>query len=69
MGNAPVGFLKSNETEKIYFFKAQVAETLDSEIFNKESNDKYIWVKKDELKDFIKSEKYLNAINKFIIDF
>ena len=66
MGNAPVGF-HIKERKKIYFFKAQVAKTLNDEEFLKQND--YIWVHKNELKNFIKSEKYLKQIKKFILDF
>jgi hypothetical protein len=68
MGNAPVGFHSTEkERKKIYFFKAQVAKCLNEEEFLKKND--YIWVHKNELKNFIKSDKYLKEINKFILDF
>ena len=63
MGNAPVGF-HIKERKKIYFFKAQVAKTLNDEEFLKQND--YIWVHKNELKNFIKSEKYHDVLHYFL---
>jgi hypothetical protein len=65
IGNAPIGVLTG--LKKVYFFKAQVDKTFNYEELIKQND--FIWVCKDELKNFVKSEEYLNTINKFILDF
>jgi large subunit ribosomal protein L46 len=69
MGNAPVGVHKANKNnvvEKQYFFKAQYksgAQHLASSKFD------FVWIRKDELKDFINDKAYLECLNNFILDF
>ncbi|CAF0805276.1 unnamed protein product [Brachionus calyciflorus] len=69
LGNAPVGVFKSKQDsliEKQYFFKAQYksgAQFLASSKFD------FVWIRKDELKDFIKNKDYLECLNNFILDF
>ncbi|RNA09918.1 transcription initiation factor IIA subunit 2 [Brachionus plicatilis] len=69
MGNAPVGlykFKKDSLVEKQYFFKAHYksgAQHLASSKFD------FVWIRKDELKDFIKNKDYLACLNNFILDF
>ena len=63
IGNAPVGFVKNKE--KIYFFKGQYTKNDDINV----KSGEHVWVTKDELKNYIKSEDYLNAIDKFLLEF
>ena len=67
MGNAPVGYHEVAKRQGIYFFKAQVSNVLNIDELLKQTD--YIWVDKSELQTFIKSEKYLKEVNKFILDF
>jgi len=52
---------------KLYFFKAQYksgAEQLAS------SDLEFVWIRKDELKNFIKNDnEYLQCLDNFILDF
>jgi hypothetical protein len=53
-------------SKKHYFFKAQYksgAENLP------DSKNDFIWIRKDELKNFIKDPDYLKCLNDFILDF
>jgi hypothetical protein len=69
MGNAPSGVFKQNEENiKTYFFKAQVISFEKSESKISKEVD-YIWVKKSELKNFVQSPEYFQAIDKFLLDF
>ncbi len=65
LGNAPAGHLKQSKSNaKIYFFKAQL------QMYKNLPNDiDHVWVNKSELKNFIKSEDYLKAVEKFLLDF
>ncbi|KAM3927439.1 large ribosomal subunit protein mL46 [Leptodactylus fuscus] len=74
LGNSPCGFYKYKFPKimrsedvmgaKVFFFKALLkSKTLLS---NKKKGD-YVWVSKDELKDYLKPS-YLSEVNKFVID-
>ncbi|XP_075714309.1 large ribosomal subunit protein mL46 [Rhinoderma darwinii] len=74
LGNAPCGFYKykfpktmRNEDlmgAKVFFFKALLKST--SLLTNKKKGD-YVWVSKDELKDYLKPA-YLSEVIKFVIE-
>ncbi|KAM4036448.1 large ribosomal subunit protein mL46 [Anomaloglossus baeobatrachus] len=74
LGNAPCGFYKYKFPKtmrsedkmgaKVFFFKALLKSK--SVLTNKKKGD-YVWVSKDELKDYLKPA-YLSEVNKFVID-
>ncbi|XP_072004623.1 large ribosomal subunit protein mL46 [Engystomops pustulosus] len=74
LGNAPCGFYKYKFPKtmrgedtigaKVFFFKALLKNK--SLLTNKKKGD-YVWVSKDELKDYLKPA-YLSEVNKFVID-
>ncbi|KAM4677399.1 large ribosomal subunit protein mL46 [Discoglossus pictus] len=74
LGNAPCGFYKykfpkSVRTEdmvgaKVFFFKAILK---SGDLGTKRKNGDYVWVTKDELKDYLKPA-YLSEINRFVIE-
>lgn len=70
LGNAPAGVFKSKVlngiAEKNYIFKAQYKS--GGELLALSSFD-YAWIRKEELSDFIKDEKYLACLNDIILDF
>jgi len=71
LGNAPAGVYKtktdSTYLDKIYFFKAQYKS--GAELLAGATQLDYVWIRKDELKDFIKNKDYLQCLNDFILDF
>ncbi|KAM9313051.1 large ribosomal subunit protein mL46 [Gastrophryne carolinensis] len=74
LGNAPCGFYKykfpkTMRTEdmlgaKVFFFKA-VLRSQEVETLQQEKD--YVWVSRDELKDYLKPS-YLSAVEKFVVD-
>uniref|UniRef100_A0A8C4XH17 Large ribosomal subunit protein mL46 n=1 Tax=Erpetoichthys calabaricus TaxID=27687 RepID=A0A8C4XH17_ERPCA len=72
-GNAPCGFYKYKfpkdvQTEscygaKLFFFKALLADKNISLL----RKDDYVWVRKNELQDYLKPE-YLKRVNQFVLD-
>ncbi|NXL01367.1 RM46 protein, partial [Mesembrinibis cayennensis] len=74
LGNAPYGiykykFPKAIRTEdnvgaKVFFFKAFLQ---SSDLSQAELKEDYLWVTKDELGDYLKSE-YLKKVNRFLLD-
>lgn len=70
LGNAPFGVFKNKTDDlhlnKYYFFKAQYKSGADSLA---QSKADYVWIRKDELKDFIKDKTYLDCLMNFILDF
>ncbi|KAG9489127.1 hypothetical protein GDO78_005234 [Eleutherodactylus coqui] len=74
LGNAPCGFYKYKFPKmmrsedvmgaKVFFFKALLKS--QSLLPNKKKGE-YVWVSKDELKDYLKPA-YLSEVNKFVID-
>lgn len=69
MGNAPVGVFKTKREsllEKQYFFKAQYKSGAQHLALSKYD---FVWIRKDELKDFIKNKDYLACLKNFILDF
>lgn len=70
LGNAPAGVFKAKVkegiAEKHYIFKAQYKS--GGELLALAKYD-YAWIRKEELPDFIKDEKYLACLNDIILDF
>lgn len=71
MGKAPVGFYKINSDDqktvnKFYFFKAQYKSGAQ---FLALSKLDFVWIRKEEIKQFIKNKDYLECLNNFILDF
>ncbi|KFP83036.1 PREDICTED: 39S ribosomal protein L46, mitochondrial, partial [Apaloderma vittatum] len=74
LGNAPYGIYKykfpkairteNNVGAKVFFFKAFLQSSGLSQVKLKED---YLWVTKDELGDYLKSE-YLKKVNRFLLD-
>uniref|UniRef100_A0A8C5MFH1 Large ribosomal subunit protein mL46 n=1 Tax=Leptobrachium leishanense TaxID=445787 RepID=A0A8C5MFH1_9ANUR len=74
LGNAPCGFYKykfpkSLRTEdmtgaKVFFFKALLK---SGDLFAAKKNGEYVWVSKDELKDYLKPA-YLAEVQRFVIE-
>ncbi|NXJ75056.1 RM46 protein, partial [Trogon melanurus] len=74
LGNAPYGIYKykfpkairteNNVGAKVFFFKAFLQSSDLSQVKLKED---YLWVTKDELGDYLKSE-YLKKVNRFLLD-
>ncbi|XP_075063856.1 large ribosomal subunit protein mL46 [Mixophyes fleayi] len=74
VGNAPCGFYKykfpkSLRSEymvgaKVFFFKAFLK---SRDLQTNKKNGEYVWVSKDELKDYLKPA-YLSEVNKFVIE-
>nr|XP_009922144.1 PREDICTED: 39S ribosomal protein L46, mitochondrial isoform X1 [Haliaeetus albicilla]XP_009922145.1 PREDICTED: 39S ribosomal protein L46, mitochondrial isoform X1 [Haliaeetus albicilla] len=75
LGNAPYGIYKykfprairteDNVGAKVFFFKAFLQ---SSDFSQAELKEDYLWVTKDELGDYLKSE-YLKKVNRFLLDF
>ncbi|KAM5169972.1 large ribosomal subunit protein mL46 [Mantella aurantiaca] len=73
-GNAPCGFYKykfpkTMRTEdtvgaKVFFFKAMLK---SQELQTSKQRGEYVWVSKDELKDYLKPA-YLSAVQEFVIE-
>jgi hypothetical protein len=51
---------------KYYFFKAQYKSGAQ---FLAASKIDFVWIRKDEIKDFIKNKDYLECLHNFILDF
>lgn len=70
LGNAPFGVYKSKKDnsylDKQYFFKAQYKSGAESLA---KSKIDYVWIRKDELKEFITDQPYLQCLMNFILDF
>lgn len=69
LGNAPVGIYKhrtDNFLDKHYFFKCQYISGAE---FLAASKYDFIWIRKEELKNFVKNQNYLNCLEDFILDF
>ncbi|XP_075362347.1 large ribosomal subunit protein mL46 [Mycteria americana] len=74
LGNAPYGIYKykfprairteDNVGAKVFFFKAFLQ---SSDLSQAELKEDYLWVTKDELGDYLKSE-YLKKVNRFLLD-
>ncbi|KAF1489641.1 39S ribosomal protein L46, mitochondrial, partial [Eudyptula minor novaehollandiae] len=74
LGNAPYGIYKykfprairteHNVGAKVFFFKAFLQ---SSDLSQAELKEDYLWVTKDELGDYLKSE-YLKKVNRFLLD-
>ncbi|PKU45267.1 39s ribosomal protein mitochondrial [Limosa lapponica baueri] len=74
LGNAPHGVYKykfprairteDNVGAKVFFFKAFLQ---SDDLSQAEPKKDYLWVTKDELGDYLKSE-YLNKVNRFLLD-
>ncbi|XP_018423950.1 PREDICTED: 39S ribosomal protein L46, mitochondrial [Nanorana parkeri] len=74
LGNAPCGyykykFPKTMRTEdtvgaKVFFFKAMLK---SQELQTSKQKGEYVWVSKDELKDYLKPA-YLSAVQQFVIE-
>ncbi|NWS66985.1 RM46 protein, partial [Crotophaga sulcirostris] len=74
LGNAPYGIYKykfprairteDNVGAKVFFFKAFLQ---SNDLSQAELNGDYLWVTKDELGDYLKSE-YLKKVNRFLLD-
>uniref|UniRef100_A0A8C8BFG4 Large ribosomal subunit protein mL46 n=1 Tax=Otus sunia TaxID=257818 RepID=A0A8C8BFG4_9STRI len=74
LGNAPYGIYKykfprairteDNVGAKVFFFKAFLQ---SSDLSQAEPKEDYLWVTKDELGDYLKSE-YLKKVNRFLLD-
>ncbi|NXH18091.1 RM46 protein, partial [Bucco capensis] len=74
LGNAPYGIYKykfprairtdDNVGAKVFFFKAFLQ---SSDLSQAELKKDYLWVTKDELGDYLKSE-YLKKVNRFLLD-
>ncbi|NXS75370.1 RM46 protein, partial [Pandion haliaetus] len=74
LGNAPYGIYKykfprairteDNMGAKVFFFKAFLQ---SSDLSQAELKEDYLWVTKDELGDYLKSE-YLKKVNRFLLD-
>ncbi|KFO99432.1 hypothetical protein N300_13759, partial [Calypte anna] len=74
LGNAPYGIYKykfprairteDNVGAKVFFFKAFLQ---SSDLSQAKLKKDYLWVTKDELGDYLKSE-YLKKVNKFLLD-
>ncbi|XP_049668314.1 39S ribosomal protein L46, mitochondrial isoform X2 [Accipiter gentilis] len=74
LGNAPYGIYKykfprairteDNVGAKVFFFKAFLQ---SSDFSQAELKEDYLWVTKDELGDYLKSE-YLKKVNRFLLD-
>ncbi|KAM6125307.1 large ribosomal subunit protein mL46 [Phoenicopterus ruber ruber] len=74
LGNAPYGIYKykfprairteDNVGAKVFFFKAFLQST---DLSQAELKEDYLWVTKDELGDYLKSE-YLKKVNRFLLD-
>ncbi|NWH64556.1 RM46 protein, partial [Geococcyx californianus] len=74
LGNAPYGIYKykfprairteDNVGAKVFFFKAFLQST---DLSQTELNGDHLWVTKDELGDYLKSE-YLKKVNRFLLD-
>lgn len=74
LGNAPYGIYKykfprairteDNVGAKVFFFKAFLQ---SSDLSQTELKEDYLWVTKDELGDYLKSE-YLKKVNRFLLD-
>ncbi|NXF57802.1 RM46 protein, partial [Ciccaba nigrolineata] len=74
LGNAPYGIYKykfprairteDNVGAKVFFFKAVLQ---SSDLSQAELKEDYLWVTKDELGDYLKSE-YLKKVNRFLLD-
>ncbi|KFW02233.1 PREDICTED: 39S ribosomal protein L46, mitochondrial, partial [Fulmarus glacialis] len=74
LGNAPYGIYKykfprairteNNVGAKVFFFKAFLQ---SSDLSQAELKEDYLWVTKDELGDYLKSE-YLKKVNRFLLD-
>ncbi|KFV58815.1 hypothetical protein N328_03446, partial [Gavia stellata] len=74
LGNAPYGIYKykfprairteDNVGAKVFFFKAFLQ---SSDLSQTELKKDYLWVTKDELGDYLKSE-YLKKVNQFLLD-
>lgn len=74
LGNAPYGIYKykfprairteDNVGAKVFFYKAFLQ---SSDLSQAELKKDYLWVTKDELGDYLKSE-YLKKVNRFLLD-
>ena len=74
LGNAPYGIYKykfprairteDNVGAKVFFFKAFLQ---SSDLSQAELKEDYLWVTKDELGDYLKSE-YLKKVSQFLLD-
>ncbi|KFQ36057.1 hypothetical protein N331_06273, partial [Merops nubicus] len=74
LGNAPYGIYKykfprairteDNVGAKVFFFKAFLQ---SSDLSQAELKEDYLWVTKDELGEYLKSE-YLKKVNRFLLD-
>jgi hypothetical protein len=53
--------------KKYYFFKAQYKSGGELLAISKDLD--FVWIRKDELKYFIKNKDYLESIYNFILDF